>query len=297
MRELLYVHPGRQQSSGLIGVHVQELTHPVFSALAHAIETKAAAAGLACMVCDNAWRADREIMYAHRLLDLRADGMIFLSTQVTRRQREPALFDRLSERRVPMVFVNELIDSPHAGVVLTDERLGTRMATEHLVDRGHRNIALLAIAEELPPAQERLAGWRAALHSAGLSEQGMLVTADFTVDGGRKALRHLMQQRDQRPTAVISGSDLMAMGVLQEAAAMGLRVPHDLSVIGFDGVEAAGWTDPPLTTVEHPIDEMAETAIEHLQALIKNPERKLPVSVFRPRLRVRGSTSDISGTV
>ena len=83
----------------------------------------------------------------------------------------------------------------------------------------------------------------------------------------------------------------MAIGVLQEAAAQGLRVPDDLSIVGFDGIEAAAWTSPPLTTVEQPIEEIAETAVNALRTLIAEPEKPLPDYSFRPRLRVRGSTA------
>jgi DNA-binding LacI/PurR family transcriptional regulator len=83
----------------------------------------------------------------------------------------------------------------------------------------------------------------------------------------------------------------MAIGVLQEAALLGLRVPGELSVVGFDGIEASTWTQPPLTTVEQPIGEIAETAVNALQELIENPGRSLPNFVFRPQLKVRGSTA------
>jgi DNA-binding LacI/PurR family transcriptional regulator len=83
----------------------------------------------------------------------------------------------------------------------------------------------------------------------------------------------------------------MAIGVLQEAAARGLRVPQDLSVVGFDGIEAAAWTSPALTTVEQPIEEIAETAVNALRTLIAEPEKPLPDYSFRPRLKVRESTA------
>jgi len=93
------------------------------------------------------------------------------------------------------------------------------------------------------------------------------------------------------PSAVICSSDLMAIGVLQEAAEQGVRVPDDLSVVGFDGIEATAWTNPALTTVEQPIEEIAETAVNSLRTLIDDPGKPLPDSFFRPRLRERASTA------
>jgi DNA-binding LacI/PurR family transcriptional regulator len=83
----------------------------------------------------------------------------------------------------------------------------------------------------------------------------------------------------------------MAIGVLQEAAAQGLRLPGDLSVVGFDGIEAAAWTSPPLTTVEQPIEEIAETAVNALRSLIADPRKPLPDYSFRPSLQIRESTA------
>ena len=113
---------------------------------------------------------------------------------------------------------------------------------------------------------------------------------DFSVQEGREALRTLLAAHAP-PTGVICSSDLMAIGVLQEAVAQGLRTPEDLSVVGFDGIEAAAWTSPALTTVEQPIEEIAETAVNALRTLIAEPEKPLPDYSFRPRLRVRGSTA------
>jgi LacI family transcriptional regulator len=110
------------------------------------------------------------------------------------------------------------------------------------------------------------------------------------VRGGRAALRELLE-RAERPTGVICSSDLMAVGVLQEAAARGIRVPEDLSVVGFDGIDATCRTNPPLTTVEQPIDQIAETAVNALKSLIEDPAKPLPDFSFRPQLAVRGSTA------
>ena len=117
----------------------------------------------------------------------------------------------------------------------------------------------------------------------------MVYADDFSVDHGRIALRLLLDMSPP-PTGVICSNDLMAIGVMQEAAAQGLSVPGDLSVVGFDGIDAAAWTSPPLTTVEQPIEEIAETAVNALRSLIDDPRKPLPDYSFRPRLHVRAST-------
>jgi DNA-binding LacI/PurR family transcriptional regulator len=130
----------------------------------------------------------------------------------------------------------------------------------------------------------------AALRAAGLEPDGLVSHADFSVDGGGTALRRLLARPDP-PTAVICSSDLMAIGVVREAAAAGVRVPEELSVVGFDGIDASAWTEPQLTTIEQPIEEIAETAVNALLSLIDEPSKPLPDFLFRPQLRVRGSTA------
>lgn len=98
------------------------------------------------------------------------------------------------------------------------------------------------------------------------------------------------------PTGVICSNDLMAIGVLQEAAAQGLRVPEDLSVIGFDGIEATEWMQPKLTTIEQPIDVIAKTAISALHTQLDDPDQALANHVFRPRLKLGGTTAPPSAS-
>ena len=167
---------------------------------------------------------------------------------------------------------------------------GTREAMEHLISLGHKRIGFAAGPEHYLPTQLKNAGRLAALQAAGLDSLDLVAHGHFAVEGGRSALRQLLA-RDDPPTGVICSSDLMAIGVLLEARQQGLRVPDDLSIVGFDGIDATTWSLPPLTTVEQPIEQIAETAIEALQTLIREPERTLPNFQFRPRLLVRASTA------
>ena len=130
-----------------------------------------------------------------------------------------------------------------------------------------------------------------ALRRAGLPPRPELVAHDdFSVDGGRRALRALLAGAEP-PTGVICSSDMMAIGALQEAHSHGLHVPDDLSIVGFDGIAAATWTQPPLTTIEQPIADIAEMAVNALWSLVEEPERPVPNYLFRPKLRDGGSTA------
>jgi DNA-binding LacI/PurR family transcriptional regulator len=290
MRELLYVPQGRRAETGLIGVLVPELANPIFPALAQAIETRAAPDGLASILCNTGEAAFREVGYVHMLLDRRVQGMIFIACEMTNLRGDHGHYARLVDEGARLVFVNGALHTLNVPSVGVDERAAGEIATQHLIELGHERIGFVAGPQHYLPTQLKQAGRETALSAAGIEPKGLTAHAAFSVDGGRRALAELLSLPDP-PTGVICSSDLMAIGALHEAARRRIRVPEELSIVGFDGIDATTWTAPPLTTVEQPIAQIADTAVGTLQSLIADPERPLPNSYFRPVLRVRGSTA------
>jgi DNA-binding LacI/PurR family transcriptional regulator len=290
MRELLYVPDTPRADTGLIGVLVPELANPIFPALAAAIETRAAPRGLASILCNTTSAAFREIDYVHMLLDRGVEGMIFISCEMTNLRGEHGHYERLVEEGARIVFVNgatNALDVPSVGV---DERAAGELATQHLISLGHSRIGFVAGPEHYLPTQLKAAGRATALAAAGIGDDFLVAYADFGLEGGGRALAELLERPDP-PTGVVCSSDVMAIGVLHEAARRGLVVPDDLSVVGFDGIEATKWSVPELTTIEQPIDLIAERAVDTLQRLIESPDDPHPNSYYRPTLRVRASTA------
>jgi DNA-binding LacI/PurR family transcriptional regulator len=290
MRELLYVLPYRQPATGLIGVLVPELANPVFPALAQAIATRAAPDGLASILCNTTGATYREIDYVHMLLDRGVEGMIFISCEMTNLRGDHSHYVRLVGEGARLVFVNgalPALDVPSVGV---DERAAGELATRHLIDLGHRRIGFIAGPEHYLPTRLKTEGRASALRAAGLDPEELVAHAEFSVDGGCRALADLLS-RDEPPSAVICSSDVMAIGALHEAHRRGMEVPDKLSIVGFDGIDATSWTQPPLTTVEQPIAQIADTVVETLQKLIEDPSCSPPNSYFRPTLRLRASTA------
>ena len=290
MRELLYVPPGRVETTSAIGLFVPEFSNPVFAALAEAMEMHAARSDLATILCNTHGSAGRERDYVRMLLERGVEGMIFISAEITDVRGRHSHYAKLLDRGARLVFVNggsEELDVTSVGV---DERAAGRIATEHLVSLGHERIGFVAGHAYALPTREKTLGHLDALRSAELKD-GLVAHSDFTVGGGRMALRELLAKpKALRPTAVICSSDLMAIGAMQEADAQGLGVPEDISIVGFDGIDAATWTNPPLTTVEQPIDEIARTAVEALSSKVE----RQPSYVFRPQLRPGGTTASPS---
>jgi DNA-binding LacI/PurR family transcriptional regulator len=282
-------HAGVSVATGVIGLLVPNFENPIFPTIAEALQERTLASGYASILCTTQSAAFREVESVHMLLDRQVDGMIFVSCEMTNLSGEHDHYARLVHEGARIVFVNgalNTLDIPSVGV---DERAAGEAATQHLLDLGHSRVAFAAGPAHYLPVQQKAMGWRTALSAAGLAPDGLVQYYDFSVAGGLRAGRKLLEGRD-RPTAVICSNDLMAIGVLRAAAEAGISVPEELSVVGFDGIEATAWTNPPLTTIEQPIGVIAQTAVDSLRILIEEP-RPLPNSYFRPNLRIRSSTA------
>jgi DNA-binding LacI/PurR family transcriptional regulator len=171
----------------------------------------------------------------------------------------------LAAARIPLVVIDPP-EEPGPGIrsVGTTNWQGCLTATRHLIELGHRRIAIIGGPEHLWSSRARLAGYRAALEAAGLPTAGELIRRDdFCTEGGRRQARELLAMA-QPPTAIVAGNDPQAFGVLQALGERGLRAPDDLSVVGFDDVPVASWATPALTTVRQPLAAMAGTAFRML---------------------------------
>ena len=220
MRDLLYVPPGRLEPSGAIGLLVPEFGNPVFATLAQAMETRATAAGFATILCNTAGSAMREVDYVHMLLERRVEGMVFICSEITDVRGEHLHYAQLLDQGARLVFVNGGSESLPVTSVGVDERASGRIATEHLLELGHSRIGFVAGDEFALATREKARGRDDALAGAGVECPGYVAYDGFTVEGGRRALRAILDAANgDRPTAVICSNDLMAIGAMQEAQA------------------------------------------------------------------------------
>ena len=216
------------------------------------------------------------------------DGFISLGLGPGDRALE--VIDRIG---IPTVLVDSEESASHAAVNV-DDAGGARAAAEHLLEQGHRNLAIILLpptrgqADHTPTAARRLAGYLSAIEAAD-APVPRTVTAGISVAAGMRAFEALPDGR-RRPSAVLAMSDMAAIGVISAALAAGLRVPDDLSVVGFDDIPAAAWTNPPLTTVRQPIVEKGRLAARLLIQRMKGKSIESP-QVLATQLVVRKSTS------
>ena len=182
---------------------------------------------------------------------------------------------------------------PGIGVDGGDEsgRFPGKQAADHLISLGHKRIACIVGASKTRYDNGRVNGYRAAMHEAGLEEdEALIVEADFNILSGMNVANHLLRM-ENRPSAIFACGDLMAYGVMQAAFINHLRIPEDLSVVGFDDIYISKYTLPPLTTIRQPIQEMAEEAVNCLLGKCEDPARSTRTIKLDLQLEIRGSTA------
>jgi LacI family transcriptional regulator len=229
---------------------------------------------------------ERELSLLRRLFHGTTDGGLLIAPS-----ESPEELATLQAEGFPFVVIDPIHPVPDRVAVVTATNIfGARAATEHLIGLGHRAIGAVTGPGEWSASMDRLAGYHAALAAAGLPIHPSLVAkGDFTVAGGMAAAEHLLAL-SERPTAIFAFNDNMAIGTLRAAWARGLRVPEDLSVVGFDDSEIAALIVPALTTVRQPLQEMGRAAIGLLYRQIERRPLDAPRFEVATSLVVRAST-------
>jgi LacI family transcriptional regulator len=214
---------------------------------------------------------------------LQPDGVI-----LTPPHSENSLITRLlAARKIPFARIGSII--PGAGIAITmDDQGSARRATEHLIDLGHRRIALIAGSKEYSLSNWRIEGWQQAMDAAGLPHRGLCARGDFSYESGVSAA-HALLDLDRPPTAIIASNDQMTLATLDVALERGLKVPLDLSLISFDNTPVVSFTNPKLTAVDQPIAATFSKAVE-LLITNGNALEQQPVVVEGALVR-RGSTA------
>jgi LacI family xylobiose transport system transcriptional regulator len=221
-----------------------------------------------------------------RLLARRPQGIIVVHSLMT-----PEEHGQLAASGIPLVAIDPMGDPRHAAPSVCGTNWnGGVTAAQHVLDLGHRRIAVMTGPLEYLCARARLEACRATLEGAGSPLDGRLIrTGHFLFDDGLRMAEELLSL-PQRPTAILCGNDLQALGVYEAARRLGLRVPQDLSVVGFDDMSDASWSAPPLTTIRQPFGDMGAVATQMLVSLVAGEPAK-PRVELATSLVVRGSTA------
>ena len=281
MTDLGYSREKLQQRSGVIGLVVPELSNPSFPAFAERLDA-IFQTGHRTVITAAGPSGTNEATCIITLLDLGVDGVISISGAAADTEADLAPYLRLAEAGVPTVFINGHTTQLDSVFVNCSDAEAVTASVTHLRSLGHERIGLAVGPARFLPTQRK----SSAFLGLGFSQDSIERTI-FTAEGGRVAAGKLL---DAGHTAIICGSDLMALGVIREAHSRGMRVPGDLSVIGFDDSPLMAFTDPPLTTVRQPVQAMCEAAVS---GLVRAMDANTPDGtelVFRPDLIIRQST-------
>ena len=282
---------------GLRKQHTQTIGHlltsialnPFFSGVSLGVERQAMEYGYSVLIYNVQGDATQEQRGVETFIERRVDGIVVASGRATRR-----LGRRLAELPIPVVLVNADVRWPGVAVIGTTQRTGARLAAEHLLGLGHRRLAFVGAPAGHAAGGPRRAGVLDALRAAGLGADALeIVPGDGRVEGGAASVERLLEGR-ARPTGIVAYNDLAAIGILRGLRSVGLRVPADASVVGFDDIEPASWTEPPLTTIRQPTTEMGRWAVERIAGALRGAASDDRVAL-EPELIVRGSTGPPPG--
>lgn len=278
----------RAGRSRTIAYIMLDATNPFFGDVAGGIEETAEKSDLALFSCNSDNRADREATYLQRLEQQRVQGVL-----ITPVDPDSPLIDELPRRGTPVVVVDRTRDRTDLCTVAVDDVLGGRLAVEHLMDLGHERIAFVGGPERIGQVRDRRAGAQAALTDAGLPPDRLVLveTSALSVAEGLSAGERIAGlPASSRPTAAFCANDLLALGLLQRCVSLGLRVPQDLAIVGYDDIDFAAAAAVPLSSVRQPRRKLGRTAAELLLDEATNPEHEHRQVVFTPELVARAST-------
>ncbi|WP_295537362.1 substrate-binding domain-containing protein [uncultured Thioclava sp.] len=275
-----------------IGMIVTSSTNPFFAELIHGVETACFTRGYSLILCNSEDDREKVQAYLDTLRAKRIDALIILSSN-----QQPGMTAELARTSgVPTVALDDE-DAAPASTIADDSLTGGTLAATYLTERGFRRIACITGPLEHSRSAIRFKGFTEELSRRGIHfDPALAIASDPTVAGGDVAMRALLSlPQEQRPQAVFCFNDVMAMGALSAAYQCGIEVPGQISVMGYDDIEIAAFTAPPLTTIRQPMQDLGQRAasviIDHLETDADLPDRIR----LTPKLIERSSVGQISG--
>lgn len=277
----------RSQRSHMVGVLIPTLNYALYASLVGAASRRFSAAGLSTLIATFDYDLGTEFKEARVLLERGAEALMLIG-----QRHEAKLYSLLEQFDVP--FVNTYVldpDSPHPSVGF-DNAAAAASITRHLVHLGHRNICVISgRTSDNDRTTKRLEGIRTELRSHGIElDESMVIERSYTIGNGREACAALLSRVRPRPTAIVCGNDVLAIGAIDECTARGLRIPEDISIVGFDNFELSKHCHPPLTTLDVPAEDMGSKAASYILDRLDGKDVS-PYSSVDVQLILRESTA------
>ncbi|MFC5451131.1 LacI family DNA-binding transcriptional regulator [Paenibacillus aestuarii] len=278
-----------KKSTYTLGLTLPDLANPFFAEIARAVEDRGREYGFSVLICSTDNDPDKEVQYLSLLTQKRVDGIISAA-----RIQNDHFLKKMLQHHIPFVLITREMPTLAVDTVMVDDFLGGYLAGSHLVELGHKRIAILVEDMDNTSNLERIRGCRQAMAASNVMlDEGLVLISGYSVECGKSTMKELLSL-DERPSAVFACNDLLAIGAIQAAREVGLQLPSDLSVVGFDNTTLATIIDPPLTTISQPIQEIGRRAVDLLIQEIKQEKVLKQRVVLLPDLVLRKSSSAIN---
>ena len=276
----------RRNESKTIVTIVPDICDPYFTEIIRGIEDAAMENGYLVLLGDSGQQRKRESSFINLVFTKQADGMLLLGTDL------PFDVSKSEQKNLPpLVMACEYAPELELPTVHIDNLTSAFEIVNYLTQLGHKRIAQISGPDKAAPCQFRHQGYHQARRRAGITmNTAFCTTSDFSFEGGAKALRKLLSLPEQ-PTAIFCHNDMMAIGAIQEAKRLGLRIPQDLSIVGFDDIQFSQYCDPPLTTVSQPRYEIGRQVMLMMLELLKGRDVRAGSRLLETKLVIRNSAA------
>jgi LacI family transcriptional regulator len=243
----------------MLGLVISDIINPFFPELVKSFEFAAIQHGYEVIVANTDYSSERMGTCVRRMIERKVDGVAIMTSEI-----EPHLLAELSRRQLPIVFLDVGKLEPLISVITVDYSHGIKQAVQHVISLGHERIGFISGPRSLKSARTRRVAFLKCISSCGVSErQRIEVEGNHKIGGGEIAMTQILSMPNP-PTAVLTSNDLTAIGAMRAIHRGGLRVPEDISIVGFDDIEFSEFTQPPLTTVRLSRDELGQKAFSAL---------------------------------
>jgi LacI family transcriptional regulator len=275
----------RSKQTCLIALVLSDITNPFWTTVARGIEDIAEKNGFHVILCNSDENPEKEANYINVLLQRRVDGIIIAPT-ITDKNR----FLMLKRHALPCVLLDRRVDGFKCDTIVSDGREGARKMTEHLLRLGYRRIAVVAGPPTISTAQDRVEGYCQAFKENRVPiDESLIVRDTYRENSGYESVKKLLKQ-EQRPEAIFAGNNFIAVGALHAIRELGLRIPEDVALAGFDDIPQGSLISPALTVVSQPAYEMGVSAAESLLSRLSGKYRGKPREiVFNTSIIIRES--------
>jgi len=277
-------------STNTIGLIISDIRNNFFSTIAKGVEDECQKNNWNMILCNTNDKHSKDMEYIRMMADKGVNGIIFGMASESTNLMAKECIDLLESEHMPYLLVDRYVDTDTSGIVCVNHKKGGDLATEYLLKSGHRRIACITGPTNLIDSQQRLDGYYGALKRNHISaDASLIIEGKYTYESGISAVDALVRN-NIKFSAIFAFNDLMAIGAMRALQKYGLKVPEDISIIGYDDIFMCGLLDVPLTTVRQPMIQMGQAAAN---AIIKN-NMKLTAEnermIFEPELVIRKST-------